>query len=440
MIRAEALHISRPRLPWFYLFIGMLSVAPFGPLTSSGVAAFWVVLFVGAFVGGWAFLLTLPYLRWYSARSPICRWSVLLLMWQPLAFLLYPIYAVAAGLPIDLLRAELSLFVSLILPMFFFIGLQLRNRPSHHWWYLFGVVMAAVLYIFYLISATWNEGLLFYPGLIATRAHMQALVPMWPDRYPVVLIMVAFIALSLRSAAGNGHWNRVMLVTSLICGAVTVYSVARGAWVGLAVAVLVASAYRLPGWRTLVVAVVGMAIVGSMYTDLPARVNLLFSEAARYGRLENSTAIRVAIWEKSREAILLSPLFGYGQQGTGVILGEVETAQDTESGVAAHDDYIDMMVRTGLPGLLMYAAIVVALFRYGWWQASARNHRSAYLVAGLMGGLGYGLFHELLRYPDAAALFWYLAGSLAHEQAVTSVARPHPHDDDRPLPEDAGAH
>lgn len=393
--------------------MGLLSIAPARAIIGEDLTLFWLVLVLGALFGGPAALMSLrdPAL---SRRSPVGRWSLWLFLWSIFAFCAYPIYALILGLPLDFLRASMSFLVSLLVATFFFLGIELRRSRGSHAAFLAGVVGMGLGYLAYMMFVLWETGNLFSSNLIEVRIVIFEYIPTWPSRYPVILIMLTGVALALSCQASLGRSRVAACLAAALFAAATVFSLTRGAWVGLLFAVAIYIIYRLPGWKTCLAAAC-LVITLSAGTDLQRRSSILFTPD---GTLENSSAVRVAIWKKAFSALLQSPAFGYGQQGTGVVLGDVETDLEVVSGAAAHNDFVDMAIRAGLPGLAIYFLIALALFRYGL-QASRNPHTypSAYLVVGLMGALGYGFFHELLRFPLSGALFWYLTGSLASEQA-----------------------
>lgn len=374
---------------------------------------FWLVLILGAAVGVPVALTSLrdPAL---SRRSPVGRWSLRLLLWSIFSFCAYPIYALVLDLPIDLLRMAMSLLVSLLGATFFFLGIKLRRSRESHAAFLAGAVSMGLGYLAYLIFVLWETGNLFSSNLIEVRVVIFEHMPTWPSRYPVVLIMLAGVALARSQLASRRLSRTAAHLAAALFAASAVFSLTRGAWVGLLFAIFIYAIYRLPGWK-MCLAATCLVIAFSTGTDLQRRSLILFTP---HGTLESSSAVRVAIWKKAYFAMLQSPAFGYGQQGTGVVLGDIETDLEVVTGAAAHNDFVDMAIRTGLPGLAIYFFIALALFRYGL-HASRNPHTypSAYVVVGLMGALGYGFFHELLRFPLSGALFWYLTGSLASEQA-----------------------
>src|SRR5207247_1341887 len=103
-------------------------------------------------------------------------------------------------------------------------------------------------------------------------------------------------------------------------------------------------------------------IVSARMPSVEARLRLTLPQD---GTFESATALRFAIWRDAAAAVVRSPVFGYGEQGTGVVLGTVESELDVVSGAAAHNDYVDVAMRTGLPGLALYLGIVGAVILFG---------------------------------------------------------------------------
>jgi O-antigen ligase len=236
----------------------------------------------------------------------------------------------------------------------------------------------------------------------------------WPSRYPVVLVML--IPVCAFFAMRGVHRGFVTGAGLLFAGAV-VWSLTRGAWVGIAVMGLMFVVCRLRGWKAALLTASMIAVVSARMPSVQARFWLAVPQN---GTFESSAALRFAIWRDAATAVMRSPVFGYGEQGTGVVLGTVESELDVVSGAAAHSDYVDVAMRKGLPGLVLYLGIVGAVIAFGL-RLSLRPEGErwpAYIVVGLAGAFAYGFFHELLRHPVAASAVWFLLGILGHQQAI----------------------
>src|SRR5580765_5241053 len=95
--------------------LGLFLIAPFSWVVGYDLMVFWSIFGLGVCAGGNAMLKELPRVWDYCRYSTICRWSVGVIVWSILAFVMYPAYALATGLPFDIVRAFVSLVSAMIL-------------------------------------------------------------------------------------------------------------------------------------------------------------------------------------------------------------------------------------------------------------------------------------------------------------------------------------
>ena len=397
---------------------GLLSVAPLRLIPTEGedLTLFPTVLATGVLAGGLAFFALYRGLGRCSRRSALSRWAFFLMLWSLGSFLCYPVYALVFGLPLDFLRSAQSAAVTATMSLYFFLGLRWQRDARKHVSYFLGTIVAAALYLGFLGYILNQLGLLSSPDLIGSRAALVEYVPGWPSRFPVVLIQAAFVALAILRRFRARLVRILLTVLALVFSLAALYSLTRGALIGLAVAVILMLVYRVPGrWLAL-----GIAMVLLLYAAGTSFQQRIVATIDPSGELENSSAMRIQIWLASARAIAQSPLFGYGQQGTGTVLGEVETRYETASGFAAHNDFVDVAVRSGLPGLFAYLLMCWSVWRFGLRFGKKNASELAFISIGLLAAFSYGMFHELLRMPFAGSLTWYLTGAIASEQVASA--------------------
>lgn len=379
--------------------LGILSWAALVP--SAGEAPgrerplFVIVLLALAMVG--LQLIPLPPDIWEglgSRRSIIEGFSILGTRqpWLPLSVAPYDSLSSALALipPLALLAATLRLgFRPLWLVLALVAGafggillgaLQVSSAdPAHSPWYLYEDTNLGV--------AT---------GFFANANHMASLL----------LVTLPFLAAVLAASRTPGNVQRYSAVIALIAGAALVVAVGIAlngslAGYGLAVPILVASAMIVApgrgkslGWLAAVAAILVIAAVGWLATTPISSTNLLKTTA--------QTSVQ------SREAIAATTVRAIGEfmpLGSGVgsfrrvyALYEDHDRLDPTTYVNhAHNDYLEIALETGLPGILLLAVFLI------WWARTALRawgpgEPDPYARAGAVASAAI-LVHSLVDFP-----------------------------------------
>lgn len=170
---------------------------------------------------------------------------------------------------------------------------------------------------------------------------------------------------------------------------------------------------RGTAWATVVVAVGATAGCG-LSPGLRARIVKAWDEASAYVqnagqgvRLDNSIGLRLQFYETSLRVAAGHPVFG---SGVGSFAGEYRRAVEPLGRVATqnpHNEYVLMLVQTGLAGL----ALVGLLFVVQWRNRAAAGPRFGYLSAGTVVALAVGcLVNSLLLDATEGNFYAYFAG------------------------------
>lgn len=110
---------------------------------------------------------------------------------------------------------------------------------------------------------------------------------------------------------------------------------------------------------------------------------------------ETSEGTRIHIIETAYEFVVAHPLTGSGYLG-------VWSLPESEAG-SAHNQYIDVLLRTGFIGFLVYGLLIFKVLNF------LRSY--AYdLFWGVVGILVYGLFHETFKESQGAFVLAFLVG------------------------------
>ena len=127
---------------------------------------------------------------------------------------------------------------------------------------------------------------------------------------------------------------------------------------------------------------------------------LIDSESVRLAMsdVNSSEGTRVLIAMSALDFLVRNPFTGSGYLGVWIL-------PDLPAN-SAHNQYLDVLFRTGFVGLFFYGCILIGVMRDLW-----RNHES--LFWGMIGVLVYGLFHETFKESQGAFVLAFLLGMMA---------------------------
>lgn len=154
--------------------------------------------------------------------------------------------------------------------------------------------------------------------------------------------------------------------------------------------------------------VVGGVLTFALYTFLPSAFDyfnqylILYAldpeaVAQDFGDSESSGGYRVHLIATVIDYIVHNPLTGSGYLGVWVLGDDLGSA---------HNQYLDVLFRTGILGFLAYIYLLYLLMRYLYVYY-------ADFFWGVAGILIYGIFHETFKLPIGGFIFAFLLGMLA---------------------------
>ncbi len=234
-----------------------------------------------------------------------------------------------------------------------------------------------------------------------------------------------FLGITMLAAfVWRSRWNRTGQIVWLLVIAAELAALActytRSIWIGTALAIVVALALTLRGiWRPIVLgALVSTALVMSV-VQLDSLANLQREGSATEAR--TSADMRASFAYVSWQMFLDRPIlgFGFGQFYREKLpyLSDRSTPLQLEliRDFIHHNTYLSLLTETGLVGLGLYLAILIAWARRGW--RLARSDNPAWVRAHgvlLLGALAtYAvqmLFHEVSYTTLDNSLLFLLAG------------------------------
>jgi O-antigen ligase len=234
-----------------------------------------------------------------------------------------------------------------------------------------------------------------------------------------------FLGITMLAAfVWRSRWNRTGQVVWLLVIAAELAALActftRSIWIGTALAIVVALALTLRGiWRPIVLgALVSSALVMSV-VQLDSLANLQREGSATEAR--TSADMRASFAYVSWQMFLDRPIlgFGFGQFYREKLpyLSDRSTPLQLEliRDFIHHNTYLSLLTETGLVGLGLYLAILIAWARRGWrltrsdYPAWARAH-GVLLLGALATYAVQMLFHEVSYTTLDNSLLFLVAG------------------------------
>lgn len=232
-------------------------------------------------------------------------------------------------------------------------------------------------------------------------------------------MFAAYLAFLVPAAAyfflNAKRWTSRLVVFALgvlLAGGLAV-TYTRGAWLASAIALLILGLLR--DRKVLLLMLLVMVAAPLLF---PATI---VDRVATIGSLDDSSNLyRITIW---KAALLM--VKDYWASGVG--LGPVPFAliyplyeiAGTPT-VHTHSLYLQIMVETGVLGLLIFLWLLRAVFKEGLTVSGNRYHSgiTTALVAGLAGQMIYGLFDNIWYSPKNLFLFWSIAGIIVASRAA----------------------
>ncbi len=201
------------------------------------------------------------------------------------------------------------------------------------------------------VWSTFANGQLYYraPGLFDHPIRYA---------YSVAMSLCFPFALAIEQTKWKSVWTRYAVFA---CGLAMTFgvfaSLTRGAWVAVAVAMLVLCCFQ--SWKK-VLAIVGAAAVVSGLLAI-SRPELLMRAQSGSDAEKISNSIRIELWKVHFKMFEDSPIIGvgYGENETlvGTYLKKSGKAEDLVGG-HAHNNYLQMLAGTGVLGFSCYMIFI----------------------------------------------------------------------------------
>ena len=317
------------------------------------------------------------------------------------------------------LHRVLSLFVCLGYMSPYVISRNYFRDPHYLKYFFWGIIGIYSIFFIYTIFRFLNFGT---KDLMAARVILGQRLP---------LIVCFITTLAMYYIFSSGKKNRNYLYFFCLIGIVIIFlSLTRACYFQFFIGIFFIFFAILKGKKKslikkffLVIAlfVIGLFLLNSLNlfnigTITNRLSGILGSDLMRQ---DASFSDRTTMWAGLLNSLTKQPLriiFGYGQLGPSYVGPSVISA--VTGGIiqlySAHDEYLDILIRNGIIGLLIFLGIWVMVIYKGFFPDQGIPEDSKDFFIGhsiaLLGVLGYGLFHETVRYPIFGMYFWFYLG------------------------------
>ena len=226
-------------------------------------------------------------------------------------------------------------------------------------------------------------------------------------------LLAGFLVVVMSLAVGQGLYtekvgNKLLLfVLVAVLGICLVLTYSRGAWLSIVVVAAICGRFynRKVLWLFLIIPVIAFFC----HDAVMERVMSIFNPT------DTSSTLRIALWESTIAMILDKPMFGTGWGAYWLVYPEYDFFLNNPAAriVHAHNMYLHIAAEIGIPGLLVFLAII---YGHAKKALDILNHTNNRWIAGLMLGivaavLGLavnGFTDYIMFNVQMSMLFWLL--------------------------------
>jgi O-antigen ligase len=420
--------VSHPRLTNNLLLAGACAVLLLGPLAFGAVEP-WSIF--GLETCSMALLVLWAFRQWTTRELQISDNA----LYRPMAaFFALLVVQWALGTTAYRQATSAHLLLYAAYGMLVFVVTQTLRRSSQFELLANSVtVYGAVVASFAVLQGLAPNGKLYWLlhseqggaiyGPYVNHNHYAGLMEMLAP-FPLVLAASRFT---------NGSRKIVVAgVAALMAGSIFL-SNSRGGMVAFVAQVVVLGVVLLgkreAGWKhTLMLggflAMVIIVLLWMGSNELTERVISIHSEA----REEISGGLRVTIDRDCLRMFVKKPFLGWGLGTFPIVYPEFRTFYTTFFVNEAHNDYLQLLVETGLAGFSIAIWFLVLLFRHAArkienWTETATGTLTVAALLGCVGILVHSFLDFNLQIPANAALFYVLCGMAASAPLQESQRR-----------------
>ena len=236
-------------------------------------------------------------------------------------------------------------------------------------------------------------------------------------------------------AAGlKQRWKKLFFFAAFgLCAWGAVYSYSRGAWMALALGIVI---YGFIKSRTLVVAMLGFLLIAPAV--LPASImDRAEMTQSGGGKMDESAASRLDFWKLAWDYFLDHPLTGIGYHAFHHV---------NPAGLDTHNMYVKQMAELGIFGIALFMALyvialVLAVRLYKIGDTPLLKSMGLGLVMCITASMVLNLFGDRFSYTALSTNYWVILGMTVRAIYIVRHRPPldDPTDDDADAPEVAAA-
>jgi putative inorganic carbon (HCO3(-)) transporter len=226
-----------------------------------------------------------------------------------------------------------------------------------------------------------------------------------------------------------------ILISVFMMAGVLLLTQSRGAWIGMAIALLLLVAWmsRWGKWLALAVASAGLVLVLRVG---PERIgNTVMSGIGGAANVGNTMDARAELWSRAIYGISDFPFTGMGmntfRKVVNVLYPLFLIPPDVDI-ASCHNQLLQTALDLGIPGLVAYVALLAVAITMGiqvwrranesWIRASAQG-----LVCGIVAQQVFGITDAIPLGAKVGIFFWVALGILAAMYRLTSLQEPAGH-------------
>lgn len=402
------------------LFVGLCALLVFGPL-AFGAVEDWSTFVLQA---GAAILLMLWLGKQFFLPPAPVRSNAML---YPMgAFGIWVGVQLAAGFSVYPYNTWTELLKYAAYGMLFFLALQcVHDRSRLKRLAMLLVVFGSVLALFAIVQDLTSNGKLYW---LREPRFGGAIYGPYVNRnhYAGLMELLAPLAVALYFTRRKREARSLLLFAALLMGGSIFLSRSRGGLVALAAQGLMLAAFwlrsRTSRGTMARVALVGVAAIGFfLWLDRGQMMERL--DQVRLSANQRDGGMRWGVLKDSVRMLSDRPLTGCGLGVFPVIYPAYRTFYSNHFTNQAHNDYLQVLLETGIPGFAAVLCFLFLLYRQGlrhrqhWHADTASTLRLGALVS-CTGLLVHSFFDFNLHIPANAVLFFVMcaiAGSGATE-------------------------
>lgn len=230
------------------------------------------------------------------------------------------------------------------------------------------------------------------------------------------MVMFAPMAAGLAYSSKKTSGKRIAWCCTLVMCLGCLFTMSRGAWMALIVAVLV---FSILVDRRLILALLVAGVAALFIPFVGSRIGYLFTSAFAESSARGGRSVR---WETAIAYLhMFNPAIGIGFGRFGGAIAMQNQVSPIFKYFYTDNYYIKILAENGYAGLVSFVIMMVCLLFSGiksWFRCSKQADGFAPLSAGLLAGLSGVLVHcffeNIFEEPYMMAAFWTLAALLMY--------------------------